>query len=379
MTDARDGIATFQRGGWDKTDANEVRTPLLLDAGSSLMGYRESLQDSATRATDAIAEATLRFGVGAVVDSGSTFESIYRARAAHPELRIVAAGPTLTDEDPRSESERQITDRMALGRSLSAYSREETGVISVRTGDAAFVRSVRAQTHLPILVRTTRVVAAELSAVGNAALVGAHHVLGTTSHEGDTLSGIANLRDEEVIRRAEAVAQSGVAILTGMLALRRSILPREALETSHLEELVPVFPHARHLVEMRRFGGYLAGRQQLASKSGLREPSPAQRRIVERGWQVLRTAVSAFVEAGGTLLPASLSPGVGVVPGFALKEEATLLAHLLSTEWVLTAITTTAARFFGVSLGGELTARVDSIHDPDLILRLRRPEPRSLE
>lgn len=371
MMPAEDAIATFDGRVWDTKDASRVRTPVLIDSGASFMGYRESLQDSATRAVDAIAAITRRFGVGAVIDAGSSFEAIYRARVVCPDLRIVMGGPTLTDEEPRSESERQIPDAAALARSVAAFACEATQLVSVRTADAALVRSVRAHTELPILLRTSRISPTDFADLPKIALVGAHHVIGLLPQGADILSAIGGLSDGDVIQRARATAESGVALLTGMLALRRSILPREAIESSHIEELIPIYPHARHLVEMRRFGGYLAGRQQLATKAGLKEPSPTQRRLIERGWQLLLTAIAAFADAGGILLPASLSPGIGIVPGFALKEEATLLSHLLSTQRVLTAVTTTAGNFFDVHPNGELTADVESVDDADLILRLR--------
>lgn len=58
MMPAEDAIATFDGRVWDTKDASRVRTPVLIDSGASFMGYRESLQDSATRAVDAIAAIT---------------------------------------------------------------------------------------------------------------------------------------------------------------------------------------------------------------------------------------------------------------------------------------------------------------------------------
>ncbi|WP_314145877.1 hypothetical protein [uncultured Leifsonia sp.] len=341
-----------------------------MDSACGLSGYRESLTDSAARPTDAIGSALRRFGIGDVVDAGSPVEASYRLRAREPRLAVVLGGPILTDSAPRSEAERFIANRTAAKRTVAALRSEGAAILNVRTSNTEFLREIAAEAgELRIALRGA-VCATGLTG-SNVVLMGAHWLSGTAPARGDILASLGELDEGSVIEQARNMARRGLAVTSGLLSLRRTALPREAMDSRHLDELIPILPHTRHLIQMKQLGGYLSGRRQLAEYTGIREPSPVQRRVIERGWRVLLDAVREFVQSGGLLLPASHGPGFGIVPGFALREEVTLLAHTLESATDAISLATGKARaFFGLETSGWVESNVKGPRDRDFILSL---------
>ena len=356
-------------------DDDRLSVPTLVDSGVGLIGYRESLRTSVTASTDAIARLLLQHGVDTVVDAGSSHESRYRMAVIAPELQVIAGGPVLTDGDPGSESDRSIRDEETLCRSLDAFEVEGISIVSVRTDDADFVRSCAAHAHergQRISLRSSHLPLEEILSAGVDVLAGAHKMLSTFRRAslGSTASSPLEMLEvtgeREARDAARRVAEAGIAVTTGLLSLRRSCLPKEALGAPYLEDLLPIFPHARHLLEMKRAGGYIAGRRRLATNTGIKEPSPTGRRTILNNWQYLLSAVDVFRDVGGTVLPASFAPGLGVVPGYSLKEEVTLLAHVFgSIDVALQQATGGARDFFRV--------------EPDTPQRARRLEARGTD
>ena len=357
-SDPSRGIRWFDGFRWS-TDAHHdddrLSVPTLVDSGVGLIGYRESLRASVTTSTDAIARLLLRHGVDTVVDLGSSHESRYRMAAVAPELDVIVGGPVLTNGELSSECDRTIRDEETLRRSLDAFKLEGVSIISVRTDDADFVRSCAAGAHergQRISLFSSRLPVDQILDTGVDILAGAHQMLSAfrrTSTERKASSPLEMLEitsESKARAAARRVAEAGIAVTTGLISLRRSCLPKEALDAPYLEDLLPIFPHSRHLLEMKRAGGYIMGRRQLATNAGIKEPSPTGRRAILDTWQYLLTAINAFREAGGRVLPASFAPGFGVVPGYSLKEEVTLLAHLFGSIDVALQQATGGAREF---------------------------------
>jgi hypothetical protein len=328
-----------------------VLTPALVDGATSFMGYRESAQDTPARATDAVVASLTRHGIGLVRDDGSTYEALYRARVRAPGL-VVLGGPILTEQTPRHESERQASSADDVRRSVAAAAVEGSTWITVRTDSGDFLAGVVecAREHgIRVAVRTQGLGATEAGRAG-AALVTGVAGLSPVPRGGsaaDLLTGWAEASPTASRDHARAIAGEGIAISSGLIALRREAFVKEALAAPLLEELIPVFPHTQYLLEMRRSGGYLMGKRQLARHAGLVEPTARQRTTMLLGWDRMLSALADFAGAGGTVLPASHAPRLAVVPGLALKEELTLLGVVLGTESALRLAVGAARRFLG--------------------------------
>lgn len=361
-----------------------VYTPTLVDGGLSLMGYRESLRDPATSATDAIVENSRRHGIGVLLDDGSSFEALYRARRVGAGSLVLGGGPILTDLRPRTEAERQISSVADLQRSVQSLQVEESSWLNLRTDSIDFLSQAVTIAHsanLKVSLRTSRISPIESAQNMTDMLIGAHHLNGRLPVGGalGILQQWAGIDDAAVDRLCRGIASSGMVVTSGLLAIRRAAFPREATGTPFLEELLPVLPHVRYIIEMRRAGGYLAGRRQMAKHTGFQEPTASQKQQALKGWDALTAATCAFVHSGGRLLPASHGPGLGVVPGHGIKEELTLLAHIYGDPVLALRQGTGLARYYlgvrpwslerAVAESDLLHADVD-ISDPDIALRL---------
>lgn len=374
--------------GGDATEG--TYTPTLVDGGVSLMGYRESPMDAVTSATDAIVENSIRHGVGVMLDDGSSFEALYRARHTGVGSTIIGGGPILTDLHPRTEAERQVSNASDLRRSIGSLQAEESTWLNLRTNDIDFLSTATAaarEAGLKVSLRTSKISALDAAHHQAGMLIGAYHLNGMPPAGGarGILEQWAATDPAANDRSCRLIAASGMIVTSGLLTIRRSALPKEALGSPFLEELLPILPHVRYLIEMRRAGGYMAGRRQLAKHTGFQEPTASQKQLALRGWEMLTAATRTFVQHDGQLLPASHGPGLGIVPGHGIKEELTLLAHIYADPVLALRQGTGLARtYLGVPQWSQdkRTGDSDSLYTsmeithPDVILDLgRKPKP----
>lgn len=129
----------------------------------------------------------------------------------------------------------------------------------------------------------------------------------------------------ETLNAARAMLSRGVMISTELITLYRAVFVKESLDTPFLEFNEPILPHVRWLIQMRRTGGFAAGKSALFEYSGLREPSRSQVPLLKNGWdRLVESAVTLFLEFEG-LRPGSGAPQLAVIPGRGLREELALL------------------------------------------------------
>lgn len=313
--------------GWTVTEA-------LVDAGAGVGGYRESLNEPLLRAARAILRLLTESGVGGVrVGSSSWAEQAhFRAllsQAGPTAPALTGGGPVLTDSEPASDRERWITGEGELVRALEVADLEGAGWVAVQAEDPAFAAAAVRAAHargLRVALRGPVTTAAELA-------------------EGDLFTGVANLLRRRTtdrglavlsawaaepldvpLRHATGLAERGVGLTSELLSLHRGVFLREALQAPFLEENVPILPHVRWVMQMRRGTGYVAGRSALRDHTGLAEPTRAEAKQAAEGWQRLTEAVGRLHADGVRILPASTAPQLTLLPGLGLKEELVTLA-----------------------------------------------------
>jgi hypothetical protein len=326
----------------------------LVDCSCAVTGYRESPLDDPGDSARAIAELLLRHGVAAVRDLGSGLDATGRF-AAHAKGRVavVGGGPVLVDAAPRAEGDRPVRDADQVRRALDGLVAEEVGWVTVRATQPEFLADVS---------RAARERGLRVAARGGTALAGA------CSGQVDLVEGLVALAGSEAGRRpVEALTRladsdpgplsdrllragaAGAAVVTELVALRRAAFVKESLSAPYLDDLIPILPHVRYMMQMRRSGGYLAGKRALARYSGLAEPSGSVLRQAERGWAVLLEAAARAAAAGVPLLPGSKAPQLAVVPGYGLREEIAVLVFAgVDARTALSAATDGAARWLGL-------------------------------
>lgn len=327
--------ARFDGQRWVQTDPDGDLwvTPSLVDAGCGIAGYRESLSAPLLRAPQAIGRLLRESGVRSIRISASSWAEYWQFLAvlgvSGDDLRVVGGGPHLVVGEPDSDRQRWIRQPDDLTSAADLAAAEGVGWLPVQTTLPDFIRDcvrAAAKRGLRVALRGDPSCAAALrpgdvfSGLGN---------LARTEDRESPLSVLSAWSEPDRVATmagsAARLLEAGVAITTELLTLHRSVFVRDALNAPFLEENEPILPHVRWLLQMRRGAGYFGGRGSLAEHTGLREPSRPQARTAHAGWERILATAAGLFDLGVGLWPASSSPQLTQLPGFALKEELALL------------------------------------------------------
>ncbi len=304
-----------------------------VDASAGIGGYRLSQTDPLDRAPLKILELWAANGLTGVRIDSSSWEELAmlrelarrRAGDGQPLPRIAGGGPVLVDTVPTSDREYWIGDGQSVRAALDTALAHGVGWVGVRLQSPDRAQSLIRAAHAAGLRISYR---GPWEGAGNLTV-------------GDHLPAVAEiLRDpgESPLRILHRWAQdpgvgearlawahmAGLSVGSELLALRRSIFLREALEAPFLEELEAILPHAAHLRDMKRPGGYLAGKRMLRQHTGLAEPSRNDAALAEDGWARLLVAIGSVPDP---MVPATRAPQLTSLPGYAWHEECALLMH----------------------------------------------------
>lgn len=359
-----------------------LTSPSLVDASVGLGGYRERMIDSVTAAPEAIVASLLRHGVTAVHASSGTWEEYWTFQQIAEQGRrpaLSGGGAALTDDPPASHRLRWVGTATEISRAVAVSETEGTGWVTVQSSSAEFVGAVADQAHrrgLRLALRGPGTCAQQLRR--GDLFMGFINLLADSAAD-HPLDSLLAWQDETSAERAVQIArglgEAGVGITTELLSHRRSVFVREGLRTPFLETLEPILPHTRHIREMSRPGGYLAGKQALRRNTGLMEPSRSTASQAQEGWARVLSSCEA-VHREVQFLPGTRAPQITTVPGYSLKEELALLAHLgCSRDHVLAAATVRARAFLELpdAAPDELVADQPIGTDPSAFLLSLRP------
>lgn len=413
--------ASNEQSPWPRPGAFQISG--LVDSGCKIVGYRESLLQDVNEAPRHIGRLLAAFGVAAVRDEGSGMDAVYRfARSSPSPSAVIGGGPLLVEGEARMEGHRPLKTEEDIRRTLDSLEAEGVRWLSVQPETVDFLAAVHAlarERDMKVAARGGVAVegalrgfvdlleGAALLATGSAGLRGdggdgrahgqpgrgrgggsggagdgrAHGHGRVRQNDGnreracgpiDVLSAISDSNSAEVRDRLHELAEMGVACASGLLALRRAVFVKESLAAPFLDELPPIVPHTRYLLEMRRAGGYLMGKRSLEHYSGLREPRANEKQRVLDGWERLLEIVSEAHDLGMLILPASRSPQMAVVPGYSLFEEMAVLVHGgIPAEEVLMNASDRARNFYGIT-GGAVASPTGS-DLPEFVLQAGRP------
>ncbi|MDJ0312182.1 hypothetical protein [Arthrobacter sp. H35-D1] len=304
-----------------------------VDSSAGIGGYRLAQTDPLDRAPRKILELWADNGLTGIRIEGSSWEELailrelvrLRVNDGQPVPRIAGGGPVLVDTVPASDREYWIGDRRSLRAALETVLAHGVGWVGMRLRGPDWVRPLIEAAHAAGLR-----VAYRGPWEGTAHLAPGDHLPAAA----DVLGGLGQAPLQLLHRWAQepekgedrlAWARSaGLTVGSGLMALRRSVFLREALDAPFLEELEPILPHSAHLREMKRPGGYLAGKRLLRQHTGLAEPSRSDGSLAEDGWGRLLSALGSVPEP---LVPATRTPQLTSLPGYAWHEECALLKH----------------------------------------------------
>lgn len=299
----------------------------LIDASCAVTGYRESVQDDLMAGPRAVDELLRRHGVVAIREPGSGFDAVYRFRAAGGDgVSVVGGGPRLVDGDPRLDGDRPVRTDAEVRATLDALAAEGADWVSLRGSGEFLDRTAATARRRGMRVAARGPTALEAAERGHIDLVeGVVSLAPTAATPVEALQELSLADPAALSRRLANVAAAGAALTTELVALRRAAFVKESIAAPYLDDVVPILPHARYLIQMRQAGGYLAGRRALARHSGLVQPSSSEAAAAREGWARLTEVVAAGIDRGVDVLPASRAPQLSVVPGYGLLEEVALL------------------------------------------------------
>lgn len=307
----------------------------LVDASVTVTGYRESSLDSPDLAQQSLAALWAEVGVVGVRDAGSSVTANIRQREYCRATHVHGTGLVLVEGTPLGDGDVVLTES-ALDAALGIASAIEPSAPSLifKPESTAWLEhwAARARSKHPGVKISARGAAAVHSAVtAQLHLVDSFPWLAISAPSQwtpvEVLQEWARVDERTVDQRVAEFIANNIAVTTEFLALRRSVFIKEALTAAHLDRVEPILPHAKHVADMRRAGGYLSGRRSLAKFAGIEQPKSQQLVEAEDGWQRMMSAATRAVRAGLKLLPASRSPLLTSCPGYSLLEELALLVH----------------------------------------------------
>lgn len=304
-----------------------------VDASAGIGGYRLTQTDPMDRAPQKILNLWADNGLTGVRIEGSSWEELAmlrelvrrRAKDGHPVPLIAGGGPVLVDTVPTSEREYWIGDRGSIRAAMETVLAHGVGWVGVRLRGLEWARTLTDAAH-SVGLR----VAYRGPWAGTAQLISGDHLPAAAEVLRHGSQGPLQLlqrwaqEPEKGVDRLKWAESAGLSVGSELMALRRSVFLREALDAPFLEELEAILPHSVHLREMKRPGGYLAGKRLLRQYTGLTEPSRREGALAEDGWAQLLSALRAFP---APLVPATRAPQVTSLPGYAWHEECALLKH----------------------------------------------------
>lgn len=303
----------------------------------SCRGYRESLASRPWSMIPQIMTLARRFGVIEFVDPGNNWEALRYAIDQLGCAGLEVAGPVLTEVEPCHEIERVVTDEEGVERAIRVAVIEGASWIMIGSHVSARVAkmicSAARDAGLRVGARPGTITGVELAELGVDTVYGG---VSAVARAGDTDLSVAEFAmqwaDREPEREAQvvgsALVDANVALVTEYIASRRGLLLEEAINARLLEELVPVLPATRYLIEMRKAGGQRIGRRAMAEHGAMPNLGRRDRARVSEGLARIGACLAALQRGGVRVVPGSGSPGLGVVPGVGLWEElSALCAH----------------------------------------------------
>jgi hypothetical protein len=300
-------------------------------------------------------------------EAGNSREALAHAVDVLGVAGLVPAGPVLVSGAPRHEVDRAVPTAAAARAAVASVAHDCAswvtfgGALDEAAATAAAIEAARLGLAVAATAGASR--PSVLADLGTRCLHGVHPLL--FEHGGwrpDVTPAELALRwADEPSGRVEsavlpALVAAGSALAPELVAFRRMVLIREAIEAPGLDALLPVFPSTRWLLEMRRPGGFALGRRHLAGATGLVDLSRHERHRAELGLDRAAAFVRAAAGAGVAIVASSRSPGLGAVPGLGLAEELGALMVALDTDLatVLATATSTAAHVLGATGFGRI-------------------------
>lgn len=298
-----------------------------VDASIGIGGYRLSRMDRFATPTSSVLDLLEAHNISAGRVECSSWEELSVARVLLGRRKdqnrqkpvIFGGGPILVDREPRSEREWWIDSTDDIARAVQMHASLATGWLPVGCERPDLAYQAVEQAHrvgLRVAYSGTKHALDSLEARDHVS-----DLPGILREPGDSpLRLLQRWSEQQEIPRG---LDGNPTVGSGLLALRRSVFVREAMEAPFLEELAPILPHAAYIREMKRPGGYLAAKRKLRENAGLVEPSRAEAQCAEAGWQQLLAIASAM----DGLVPASRAPQFTSLPGYAWHEECSILGH----------------------------------------------------
>lgn len=332
------GQSATRQAFWDVASVGHAEegkqffVPFLTDMSCGIAGYREGVMDSILRAPSAILMLLEDQGVGEVWVPAASWAEMWRWQAISRDVPIApevfAGGPILVDVEPTSDRQRWIRDRSDLSSALGIIEREGCGWVILQSDDIDFAQMVsRDAKSMGLRVGLRGSMEAATVLMDGDLYCGFPNINRSSLNQSLTDLMMSWSQDSlnETLNAARAMLSRGVMISTELITLHRTVFVKESLDTPFLEFNEPILPHVRWLIQMRRAGGFAAGKSALFEYSGLREPSRSQVPLLKNGWdRLVECAVTLFLEFEG-LRPGSGAPQLAVIPGRGLREELALL------------------------------------------------------
>jgi imidazolonepropionase-like amidohydrolase len=125
----------------------------------------------------------------------------------------------------------------------------------------------------------------------------------------------------------DRLAESDVAVGTGLLSTERWCSVEAMVEEPHLEYMTTVMPAAEKMLEMRQPMGMMMGKQPFREHLNIPKLSSEAEAEVEEGLATLRRFTARLAEAGVRVVAGTDTPKPSIVPGFSAHQEVELLVR----------------------------------------------------
>lgn len=304
--------------------------PAVRDLSGRCRGYREDLATKPWSSVERIFALNRRYGVVEVRDTGNTWEALRYIVDVLGVDWVEACGPVLIEGEPNHEIERPVVGTRGARRAVESASLEGASWLMLGSSvSATMARSVvrfSQERGLQVAARPGVLRVEQLAALGVDTVYGAASCFAAfNADEPDVASQAlvwSTLDPEmEAARVGEYFVKHDIPLVSEYVATRRRVLLDEAIQARGLEELVPILPAMRYLLEMRKAGGQRIGRQKMAQVGAMQKLGRKGRAQALEGLDRLGAAICQLQRGGVRIIPGSAAPSVGMVPGIGFWEE----------------------------------------------------------
>lgn len=138
---------------------------------------------------------------------------------------------------------------------------------------------------------------------------------------GELLAELSRAPAADLDHAAQWVQDTQLPVTPLMMATWRTASLVNAVNAPVLDQAAAILPYHSRLASLRAPGALRMGGREAAKHLGIKTANSQDAKAISRGFDLLGSTLRILIDAGHPLIGGSGAPGIGLCPGFALREE----------------------------------------------------------